>query len=118
MADCGVYESLILESIDGPLEAAGHEQLRAHLATCAGCREFQAIQSELESLLVRGISEPAAPLDLERRIRNEMARERWRARLEALLTVLEPVAAMAVVLVLGHWVTAVAAVSARFFHGG
>ena len=119
MADCGVYESLILESIDGPLDAAGHEQLRAHLATCAGCRDFQAIQSELESLLVRGISEPAAPLDLERRIRNEMARERWRTRLEALFTILEPVAAMAVVVVLGHWLTAVAAaVSARLFNGG
>ena len=41
-----------------------------------------------------------------------------RARLEALLTILEPVAAMAVVVVLGHWVTAVAAVSARLFTGG
>jgi anti-sigma factor RsiW len=119
MADCGVYESLILESIDGRLEAAGHEQLRAHLATCAGCREFQAIQTDLESLLAREITEPAAPLDLERRVRNEMARDRWRARLEALLTVLEPVAAMAVVVVLGHWLTSVAtAASARFFHGG
>ena len=118
MADCGVYESLILESIDGRLEAAGREQLRAHLATCAGCREFQAIQTELESLLARGITEPAAPRDLERRVRNEMARDRWRARLEALLTILEPVAAMAVVVVLGHWVTAVAAVSARLFTGG
>jgi hypothetical protein len=48
-----------------------------------------------------------------------MARDRWRARLEALLTVLEPVAAMAVVVVLGHWLTSVAtAASARFFHGG
>jgi anti-sigma factor RsiW len=117
MADCAVYESLILESIDGRLEAAGHEQLRAHLATCAGCREFQAIQTELESLLAREISEPAAPLDLERRITNEMARDRWRARLEALLTILEPVAAMAVVVVLSHWVTSVAA-AARLFHGG
>jgi anti-sigma factor RsiW len=119
MADCGVYESLILESIDGRLEAAGHAQLRAHLATCAGCREFQAIQTELESLLAREITEPAAPWDLERRLRNEIARDRWRARLEALLTILEPVAAMAVVVVLGHWLTSVGtAVSARFFHGG
>ena len=118
MADCGVYESLILESIDGRLEAAGHEQLRAHLATCAGCRRFQAIQTGLESLLAREITEPAAPLDLERRVWNEMARDRWRARLEALLTILEPVAAMAVVVVLGHGVTAVAAVSARLFTGG
>ena len=118
MADCGVYESLILESIDGRLEAAGHEQLRAHLATCAGCREFQAIQTDLESLLAREITEPAAPLDLERCVRKEMARDRWRSRLEALFTVLEPVAALAVVVVLGHWVTAVAAVSARWFTGG
>ena len=119
MADCGDYESLILESIDGRLEAAGHEQLRAHLATCAGCREFQAIQTELESLLARGITEPAAPPDLERRLRGEMARDRWRARLEALLTILEPVAALAVVAVLGHWLTAVAtAASARLFSGG
>ena len=119
MADCGVYESLILESIDGPLDAAGRERLRAHLATCAGCREFQAIQTELENLLAREITEPAAPRDLERRIRDEMARDRWRARLETLFTVLEPVAALAVVAVLGHWLTVVAATaSARFFHGG
>ena len=119
MADCGVYESLILESIDGPLEAAGHEQLRAHLATCAGCRRFHAIQTELESLLAREIAEPAAPRNLERRIRDEMARDRWRARLEAILTILEPVAALAVVAVLGHWVTAAAATaSARLFNGG
>jgi anti-sigma factor RsiW len=117
MADCGVYEALILESIDGRLEAAGHEQLRAHLAACAGCREFQAIQSELESLLTREIAEPAAPRDLEQRLRNEMARER--GRLEALITILEPVAALAVVVVLGHWLTSfAAAASARFFHGG
>ena len=119
MADCGVYESLILESIDGRLEAAGHAQLRAHLATCADCREFQAIQTELESLLAREITEPAAPRDLERRLRDEMARDRWRARLEALFTILEPVAALAVVAVLGHWATAVAAAaSTRFFNGG
>jgi len=119
MADCGAYESLILESIDGRLEAAGHEQLRAHLATCAGCREFQAAQTELESLLAREITAPAAPRDLERRIRDEMARDHWRARLEALVTILEPVAALAVVAVLGHWLTVVAATaSARFFHGG
>ena len=119
MADCGVYESLILESIDGPLDAAGHEQLRAHLATCAGCREFQAIQTELESLLAREITAPAAPWDLERRLRNEMARDRWRARLEALFTILEPVAALAVVAVLRHWATAVAAAaSTRIFGGG
>jgi anti-sigma factor RsiW len=119
MADCGVYESLILESIDGRLEAAGHEQLRAHLATCGGCREFQSIQTELESLLAREITEPAAPWDLERRLRNEIARDRWRTRLEALFTILEPVAALAVVVVLGHWLTAVAAAaSARFFQGG
>jgi len=119
MADCGVYESLILESIDGPLEGAGHEQLRAHLATCAGCRRFQAIQTGLESLLAREITEPAAPRNLERRLRDEIARDRWRARLEALFTILEPVAALAVVVVLGHWVTVIeAAASARFFHGG
>jgi anti-sigma factor RsiW len=119
MADCGVYEALILESIDGPLEAAGREQLWAHLATCAGCREFHAIQTELESLLAREITEPAAPRDLERRIRDEIARDRWRARLEALFTVLEPVAALAVVVVLGQWLTAAAAAaSARLFHGG
>jgi anti-sigma factor RsiW len=119
MADCGVYESLILESIDGRLEAAGHEQLRAHLATCAACREFQAIQTELEDLLVREILDPAAPRDLERRLSNEIARDRWRGRLEALFTVLEPVAALAVVAVLGHWLTSVAAIaSARLLHGG
>jgi anti-sigma factor RsiW len=119
MADCGVYESLILEAIDGPLEAAGHEQLRAHLATCAGCREFQAIQTELENLLERAIIEPVAPPDLEGRLRNEIARDRWRARLEALFTVLEPVAALAVVIVLGRWLTSVAAIaSARLLHGG
>jgi anti-sigma factor RsiW len=119
MADCGVYESLILESIDGPLDAAGRERLRVHLAACAGCRRFQAIQTGLESLLAREITEPAAPRNLERRLRDEIARDRWRARLEALFTILEPVAALAVVVVLGHWVTAAAAAaSARFFHGG
>ena len=119
MADCAVYESLILESIDGSLDAAAQEQLRAHLETCAGCRKFQAIQTELENLLAREITEPAAPWDLERRLRDEMARDRWRARLEALFNILEPVAALAVVVVLGHWVTAVAAAaSARFFQGG
>ena len=119
MAECGVNESLILESIDGALDAAGRERLRAHLAVCAGCREFQAVQTELESLLAREITEPAAPRDLERRLRDEMARDRWRARLEEIFTILEPVAALAVVVVLGHWVTAVAAAaSARFFQGG
>ena len=119
MADCGVYESLILESIDGPLEGAGHEQLRAHLATCAGYRRFQAIQTGLESLLAREITEPAAPRNLERRLRDEIASDRWRASLEALFTILEPVAALAVVVVLGHWLTAAAAAaSAHIFHGG
>ena len=119
MADCGVYESLILESFAGRLGAAGYEQLRAHLATCAGCREFQAIQTDLESLLAREIIEPAAPPDLERRLRAEISRDRWRARLEQIFTILEPVAALAVVAVLGHWLTAVAAVaSARLFSGG
>ena len=119
MADCAAYESLILESIDGRLEGDGHEQLRAHLAACAGCREFQAIQTDLENLLAREITEPAAPPHLERRLRDEMARDRWCARLEALFTILEPVAALAVVAVLGHWLTAAAAAaSARFLQGG
>ena len=119
MADCGIYESLILESIDGRLGAAGHEQLRAHLATCAGCRRFQTIQTGLESLLAREITEPTAPRNLERRLRDEIARDRWRARLEARFTILEPVAALAVVVVLGHWLTAAAAAaSAHIFHGG
>jgi anti-sigma factor RsiW len=119
MADCGVYESLILESIDGPLDAAGRERLRVHLAACAGCRRFQAIQTGLESLLAREITEPTAPRNLERRLRDEIARDRWRARLEALFTILEPVAALTVVVVLGHWLTVIeAAASARLFNGG
>ena len=89
MADCGVYESLILEAIDGPLRLPGSNNCGRTWQPAPAAGEFQAIQTELENLLAREIIEPVAPRDLERRLSHEIARDRWRARLEALFTILD-----------------------------
>jgi hypothetical protein len=90
MADkCEAYRALIEEAAGGAGES---RVLRAHLETCAACREFRLGREALVGLL-GGLGRVSAPDDFEFRLRARMAARRsaeraplWRLRLVPGLT--------------------------------
>ena len=85
---CAEAEELILESLDGPLDAANAGALADHLAQCASCREFQRTQSELDVSLARFHMAPALSPGFEAELRRRVTAERRHALLDYLPDVL------------------------------
>ena len=66
--DCRQSEQLIMADVDGELDAATVAQLRAHLATCAGCRTARAALTDLHADIRSHATTHAAPTHLRQQI--------------------------------------------------
>jgi anti-sigma factor RsiW len=84
---CPEFEDLILDYSEGAAAPADSALLESHVAACAGCREYLALQQELDLRLSKSLALPVlspafAPL-LAARIaeRRRAPRLRWLPRL-------------------------------------
>jgi anti-sigma factor RsiW len=66
--ECKQAEQLMMADLDGELDAAGAAHLRAHLATCDGCRAAHAGLARLGAMVRSEAAEQGAPEHLRQRI--------------------------------------------------
>jgi anti-sigma factor RsiW len=76
MAACESMIPLVLASVEGTLDRAGHDRLTAHLATCPACRRAAAEQAMVKRTLA---AMPLAPVsaDFAARVRQRVTPPRW-----------------------------------------
>jgi hypothetical protein len=65
---CDDCEELILEALDTSLPEDRRTGLQQHLILCAGCRQFQQAQRQLDAALAESVGHPALPRDFSARI--------------------------------------------------
>jgi len=78
---CGEFEEMILDGLEGFLEADRRRELEYHLARCSECREFQAMQQELDGVLSGVLRPPELRSRFRRRLEQRVDVERARPRL-------------------------------------
>lgn len=99
MNECGKYREMISAMLDGELDAAGSEQLIAHMSSCAECRELYELLSSVSGSDVWEL--PQVPEGLHGHImsgvRAEAAERKKRARVVRLRPVAVAAACLAVI---------------------
>jgi anti-sigma factor RsiW len=100
--DCREYRRLASQEADGALDAAGHERLELHTASCAACARFREVTRAAVSIH-RSIPDVAPPGTLVSRIVAAATAERSRPGLSVWIRVALPAAAAATA-VLGIWI--------------
>lgn len=65
---CDQFDNLIVEYCEGSISPDARRQLESHMAACADCRAFLAIQKNLDARLTRAIVPPQVPANFKRRV--------------------------------------------------
>jgi len=68
-----------LESLDAAVRVEMNAELASHLAACAGCRDFVAVQNALDSRLTASIPAPVWPRGFRSELRRGIGRDPLRA---------------------------------------
>ena len=76
---CHEAQELVLESLDATVLSETNAELVSHLAVCAGCRNFAAVQNALDSRLTASIPAPVLPQAFRSELRRRIGRDPLRA---------------------------------------
>jgi len=86
---CPEFEDLILDYCEGAASPADGALLESHIAACAGCRQYLALQRELDLRLAKSLARPALSPDFARELTARMAERRRTPRLRWLPRILD-----------------------------
>jgi mycothiol system anti-sigma-R factor len=75
--ECQEVVRHIWDYLDGRLDAAFAERLRAHIAGCAPCLKYEEFQRSFLDLVGRLREEPAASRELEQQVVAALIAEGW-----------------------------------------
>jgi hypothetical protein len=92
---CADFEERLIDYKDLPLGA--RREVDRHLAVCADCQKFWEFQQQLDGELTKRYSSPAAPGELQSRIRSRISAEMHLPRVSFLPEVLDFVGGAALV---------------------
>jgi hypothetical protein len=73
--NCHESEELILESLEISLPDGERAELRAHVAACTACRQFEQAQVRLDTALAKSIHRSSLPSDFSARILHQVDEE-------------------------------------------
>jgi anti-sigma factor RsiW len=86
---CPEFEDLILDYCEGAASPADRGRLESHVSACTGCREYLAMQQELDLCLSRSIARPAISPAFAPRLAARMAEQRRAPRFRWLPRILD-----------------------------